>query len=643
MKLQFGCLYRDGRTANAHDFDLASAHAASAEILGDVCNGSLLMAFRSRRLTWEEETETQPYEAGPFVLTFDGRLDNRPAIAALSGLSRYSFTPDPVLILRAYEHKGDALFSELIGEFALALWDQNSRALTFVRSVDGARPLYYVLDQTKLMWASTLEILLRNSETESPIDESYILEFLSSVPCSHHTPFTNIEPVRPGTIVRFSNDALSKTQPIWEPPRPDSRVKVDAEYEAEFRDKLTEAIAVRLRAKDVVFSELSGGLDSSTIALIGDAILSRNNRAPDSLRTISCVYNHSQTCDERPFISLVESARHLRSIYVQEEEQALTLGLHDTAFSGVPNPLRLHAGRYAAYSRHMKDFGAHILLTGVGGDDLFGCNPDGTPLIADFLLKFQFRHMHEECKTWSQFSGGTYLKLLFAQALPMALERNLPIQYRPQKLPDFLTGDCIAKINKTNQKHYAYKSIHMLPSERAQLRSVRLLLELVAAGHFADFPEIYFSHPYTHRPLIEFCLRTPLSQFVRRGEFRSLMRRALADVLPSRICQRKTKTSMDEALLRALQREWDQIGDVGEWEVCRSGYIDANKFRRLLQQLRIGIQAHTGFVVKTIALEQWFRALNAFNGRKTVAHRNKPLNQLWRRPLARPLTPIIHQ
>jgi asparagine synthase (glutamine-hydrolysing) len=626
MKLQFGCMHRDGHFACTHDLQAPSPNDAAyslAEISDEICDGPLLMAFRGNRLTWEEETETQPYQEGPFVLTFDGRLDNRAAIATRSGISPYSLTPDPTLILRAYCHSGDSVFCDLVGEFALAFWNRNTRTLIFARSVDGARPLYYFLDQKKLIWASTLNVLLRNSETEPSINENYILEFLSSVPRSQHTPFANIGVIPPGSILRFSNDAFSKADKIWEPPSPDSRIRPDTEHEEEFREKVTEAIAVRLRAKGVVFSELSGGLDSSTIALIGHNILCTSNRAPERLRTISCVYNESESCDESSFIRVIENYRNIASIYVQEEEQAITLGLHDTAFSGVPNPLRLHAGRYAAYVRRMKAFGARILLTGIGGDDLFGCNPDGTPLIADFLLRCQFFRMHQECKLWSRFSGRPYLRLLFGQAIPMALKPSLSFRYRPRDLSEFLTRDCIKQINKKVQKPPSSEDLQLPPSGRAQLRSVQLLLDLIAAGHFAPFPEIYFSHPYTHRPLVEFCLKTPLSQFVRGGEFRSLMRRALKSALPSKILNRKTKSSMDEAILRAVQREWGELGDVRDWEICQRGYVKPIELRKCLHQLRIGIQSHTGFVVNIIALEQWFRSLKVFNSRKTFAYTEK--------------------
>jgi asparagine synthase (glutamine-hydrolysing) len=247
------------------------------------------MAFRGYRLTWEEDAETQPYQEGPFILTFDGRLDNREEIATRACIGSSRFMPDPVLILHAYEKCGDSVFAKLIGEFALTIWNRNTHTLTFVRSVDGARPLYYILEREALTWASSLEVLLRDSTSEPRINESYILEFLISVPRSQHTPFENIGIVPPGTLLRFENDAFGTPKTLWNPPAHDVPPRSDAEYEEEFRETITEAVKVRLRAKGVVFSELSGGLDSSSIVLIANNLLSSSQSAPETLQTVSCI------------------------------------------------------------------------------------------------------------------------------------------------------------------------------------------------------------------------------------------------------------------------------------------------------------------------------------------------------------------
>jgi hypothetical protein len=101
-------------------------------------------------------------------------------------------------------------------------------------------------------------------------------------------------------------------------------------------------------------------------------------------------------------------------------------------------------------------------------------------------------------------------------------------------------------------------------------------------------------------------------QFLRQGETRSLMRRALVDLLPKKIANRKSKASMDEALIRAVQREWDEIGDVKEWEVCQRGYAHARPLRDALNQIRLGLSASIGPLIALFAVERWLRSLSLY-------------------------------
>src|SRR6266850_1835330 len=102
------------------------------------------MAYRGDRITCEEDNEIQPFRYGPYLVTFDGRLDNRNELGRRVG-AHVEGVPDPALISQAYGKLRKAVFEELIGEFALSLWCSESKTLTFARSECGARPLYYVI------------------------------------------------------------------------------------------------------------------------------------------------------------------------------------------------------------------------------------------------------------------------------------------------------------------------------------------------------------------------------------------------------------------------------------------------------------------------------------------------------------------
>src|SRR5574338_79950 len=89
MRLQLGSLHLDGRPASQEDWSALLGQFAwkAAETSGEVIDGPLVMAYRGDRITVEEKYEVQPLRWGPYMLTWDGRLDNREELADRVGLN----------------------------------------------------------------------------------------------------------------------------------------------------------------------------------------------------------------------------------------------------------------------------------------------------------------------------------------------------------------------------------------------------------------------------------------------------------------------------------------------------------------------------------------------------------------------------
>ena len=108
MKLQCGVLYRDGK--NVTDLDIATVLGPfkgwNAETAGEVVDRSLAMAYRGEHITVEDETEAQPVRCGPYLMTWDGRLDNRSEVAARVGLQGTVALSDAELVLKASGQMG---------------------------------------------------------------------------------------------------------------------------------------------------------------------------------------------------------------------------------------------------------------------------------------------------------------------------------------------------------------------------------------------------------------------------------------------------------------------------------------------------------------------------------------------------------
>jgi len=614
MKIQFGSLHLDGRPATPLDSQtlLGDLCQKPAELSGLMAEDSVTMLYRGQRITPEEDFENQPLRIGWYTLTWDGRLDNREELASRIGITQLQSTPDPVIVLKAYIAFGKSVFADLVGEFALTLWCRRTKSLLFARSSCGARTLYYVIDNNQLTWSSDFAHLVRVTGVDLTVNDAYVVEYMVGLPATNITPLTRVGVVAPNRAIQFNRGRLTHTEELWNPSRaPFLEYRTDREYEEHLREVLKDAVRVRLRSKRPVFAELSGGLDSSTITLVADQLLRSQNRSPEGLQTTSCVYERSTTCDESPFIRVIEERRGIDSHLVHEEDLRATLGLQDPEFVGLPNPLHCFPGRYPTIAKSMAPFGARVLLTGGGGDHLFWSEANGTPIVADYIHNGGLLRAHGECRTWSHAASGSYYELLLKRALPLALESWLPAKsrYNRPKLPGWLHPRFQERLVSLTPSFTGYTSWRSTPSKRAQVFFLDQMFRYLGCGFLQEYNDLYISHPYSHRPLVEFCLGTPVSQFLRDGETRSLMRRAFGDLLPRKTARRTSKGLVDESITRTLQKEWSSVSELNQWQVCERGYVARPILWKSLTAANLGVADQAGRLFRLFSLERWLRSL----------------------------------
>jgi asparagine synthase (glutamine-hydrolysing) len=124
------------------------------------------------RVTPESEKETQPLvDSSGAVVVFDGRLDNREELleSLKDSYQVSSSSPDPDLVLAAYEAFGDRLPERLAGDFAFGLFDPNRQQILLARDAIGIRPLYYCRTRDTFLFASEIKALLAHPEVSSTI------------------------------------------------------------------------------------------------------------------------------------------------------------------------------------------------------------------------------------------------------------------------------------------------------------------------------------------------------------------------------------------------------------------------------------------------------------------------------------------
>jgi len=281
------------------------------------------LGCRAQWITPESVGERNPLhdpERG-LVVAADAILDNREELCDALGIeaARRKTVTDPELLLLAYDAWGTEMAARLVGDFAFAIWDERRRRLYAARDFAGARTLYFTRNPASgTVWVCTLmKPLLGLPHVGGRLNRQWIAEFLG-LPYNvdsvdgRHTVYEDIGQIPPGHFLEADAEGRLEMRAYCrvEVPRERLRLKSDAEYEEALRDVLGQAVKARLRTHRAVGAQLSGGLDSGTVA----AFAARELRARGiPLHTFSYVpvpdftdwTPRTRIADERPYIEAV--------------------------------------------------------------------------------------------------------------------------------------------------------------------------------------------------------------------------------------------------------------------------------------------------------------------------------------------------
>src|ERR1043165_2498737 len=579
-----------------------------------IIDGPVGICYRAFHANQGSRIEKQPLVGHNHTLISGSlRLDNREElIASLRSLvSVKEQISDIELALAAYEKWGDMFPLHLVGEFALIVYDPVSEKCLLTRDHIGTRPLYYHYNNERLICCSDLGALLEVAGIPLEPNDEFVAGYLMYDPEPQLTAYKNIHSVKPFHVMTFHADGRRRELRYWDLAaiKP-IRHKTDAEYEEEFRFHFSNAVRGPLRTDRPVFSDLSGGLDSSSIVCMAHQLIESSEVTAPDLITISLISSGSPTSDQTSYIRCVGEHTGRAGHFIDEYEHPLfsTMSL-ENAFVNL-NPLVLCEAKHRYVAGLMREAEARVLLSGVGGDEITCGQQNPTPELVDLLVALRFKSLHDRLKAWSKRARRPYLSLL-ANTLTALLPLSLQIRYQtrtPGLVPHFMTPKFVKSFSLRNREIPRAPFACDTPSARDQALGFYTAIRGIAVGYRSELTPGYISYPFLARPFVEYMQAIPHTQRVQLGKRRFLMRRALQKVLPEVIVNRKDKGDPQETINRAFMREWPRLRPLFEnSHIASHGYVDNTLFLRAVEDYRLGKGIHLGMLLKLLSLEFWLR------------------------------------
>ena len=150
-----------------------------------------------------------------------------------------------------------------------------------------------------------------------------------------------------------------------------------------------------------------------------------------------------------------------------------------------------------------------------------------------------------------------------------------------------------------------------LPTFQENVSTLQGLQRQLACFALPLEPPYEKRYPYLDRDLLRFTYAIPREQLVRPGQRRSLMRRALADIVPDELLSRKRKAYVARAPLAAISTDWMALLEMAQNMVSSlHGIVDPQRFLEVLQKIRHGQEAPIIPLLRTVTIETWLRNLS---------------------------------
>src|SRR5260370_29277734 len=161
-------------------------------------DGAVGMLYRPFHTTLESRLERKPHTtASGMVITWDGRLDNRPELLRQVCSNSTDIRTDVAIVAAAFEKWGTQCFGKFIGDWALTIWDPRAKELILARDYMGIKHLFYYPTAKNVIWCSHLSPLALGADKFTLCDD-YISGYFAFHPQAHLTPYTEIIAVPPG-------------------------------------------------------------------------------------------------------------------------------------------------------------------------------------------------------------------------------------------------------------------------------------------------------------------------------------------------------------------------------------------------------------------------------------------------------------
>ena len=558
-----------------------------------------------------------------FICVGYGTIFNQSKLTLSLNLSLEANFPE--FLIRGYLIQGISFFDQLDGVFSFCLIDILSKKLLGIRDHFGLKNLFYQSTPEGFIISDNIKSiinLLPPQINHSAIVSYFDFEYNNSL-YNSKTIYEGIHRVLPAHLLTYISGEI--TQQLYWIPSIDKYKNLSSSQQVNiFKDKLIKSVEKRISQKESLCTNLSGGLDSSSISSISKMI---NNH-------INAIYfstGHSST-DERFYAKKVVDKWDLNYYEVLPQKSVLGVAKKVIELCGMPDMLFMPSSSFFSIGEKAQILNCKKILTGDGGDSIVA---NGNEYLYQLykhkkwdLLKSSIEkhvthkdltHYFKDWKKKSQktkwklylnfFHTNIIVKLLgqhqFRAALEAFINANKYFGYSNSSLIKRLVDWSLAKLSKEmindnlvrnelvrkvrSEKNFIF-NLHSLPStftafqkEHLGYSFTNLNIAVIEQQNaiMASFG-VEAVHPFLDKDLMEIAIAVSPELRFDNGLGRGSLRHAMLGILPEEVRLRTNKVEFSEYLFSYFEDLWSEAKGLIEPSHQVWRYVNKSVFDKLI-------------------------------------------------------------
>lgn len=551
--------------------------------------------------TKEARGEKLPIRRDDFFFNADVVLDNRRELYSVLSQDNmcsedFGEMPDSELLCKGIEKYGFRGLRNILGVYTFAYYKKSEKKVILASDAIGGRYVYYMEQDGILYYASLMEPLIQ-IQGKPELNRRWLADFIAQDNLNIYTeseenPIAGIYRTAPGHYVEITAERRSVVQ-YWDPTKKirSYRRKNDEEYKEEFLSLFFTCVKDTLRSDEETGIFLSGGYDSTAVAVVASEFLKKRHQTLYSFTSVPFKGYESEfgpSCVTDETEAVQKTAEILGNVECTFMDSPSMNGWFDRKeyvkiaeipYKSPQNMLWMYEGYKQAQNRNVR-----ILLGGMFGNGTISY--DNTQLYMIWLLRhLRFRRLLQEATAFRDKRNYTRKSILLT-----TVKQALGLQREPQMtIEDFEKSFAKMEVLKENGalQRLLKRENRMRRDMRNARKSHLAFIPMDTIRHYGEFAQknslytgVLLRDPTRDPRMIELTMNLPEDQFTHNGYTRRLITDYMGDLVPKHVIEeRRLGRQSADLKARILQRKEEILE---EWKenyrkYSKTEWIDCKK------------------------------------------------------------------